>query len=90
MDHEEKFVILRGAVGFLTDLEEQIDGIFGKGKDYEKTTWGQQERHRLCLDAVVRLRRQVGQLAAEIALGPVSDYTKPNPFPRQPKAREAG
>jgi hypothetical protein len=70
MNHEEKFAVLREGVAYCESLEGKIDGIFGNGAEREGSTWGQQERQRLCLDAVVRLRRQLAQLTAEIALGP--------------------
>jgi hypothetical protein len=91
VNHEEQSAILRDAVASLDALETKIDGIFGTGwRERQKATWRQIERQRLTLDAIVRLRRQVAQLHAEISLGPISDYTKPNPFPRQPKKAHPG
>lgn len=89
-DRQEQFAVLREAVAFLDEMEKQIRRILGTPEEFARATRGQRERHRLCMEAVVRLRRQVAPLVAEIALGPGSEYAQPRPFPRQQKAAVDG
>ncbi len=68
----------------LCEFEELLDGLLM----LNRATVGQADRLRLCLDALVRARRHVGHLTAEVVLDVASDYEKREEAQRERQPQE--